>query len=314
MDVVVGYYRIQVDGKELPDNVINLIDEVTYQDNDTGADTVTIDVEDINFYFLSNPKLFEDLPIMVEIGYNNVPVADFSGFITLVEPTFPATGVPSVSIFCMDETHKLNKDKKTRTWNNMKVSDILNALARDYGLKAEIEETERVYEKLSQSNETDMQFAVRLVEGENNNSLEQSKAGNIPFRDYDYVLKVKNGVMRFYTRNLKADIAKYLWYNSGDCSIQSFSPKFITNTFTRKLNNDGSSGREGSANDNSKPGIDPKTGKPIGIEGFEELVAYKFDEIEKKFKEFTSQIPAVLDRKERTPIPPPMPEKYRDGH
>lgn len=247
-----GYFKILIDGTEIPEQVAKLCQEVTIERTDFGADSCTLEFQDAYFYFLNNPKLFEDLPVYVEIGIVDVPVAPvtFRGYVANVEPNFPDNGIPSISIFCMDESHLLNKVKRSRSWNNMKVSDILRTIANEYGLKANIEETVKVYEKINQSGETDMQFILSLVDSENRNSL-GSKEQRKQWLDVDYVVKIRDGTLHFYNRKMNGEPTRELWYNDGNTLIRSFRPSFVTNSNVETDEGDVTGGGAASDIDNS---------------------------------------------------------------
>ena len=87
----------------------------------------------------------------------------FKGQIASVEPEFTPTGC-TISIRAYDNSHKMNRERKTRTFQQMSASDMIKKIAGDSGLSADsASRTSIVHEFFQQSNETDWDFAWRLA-------------------------------------------------------------------------------------------------------------------------------------------------------
>jgi phage protein D len=88
--------------------------------------------------------------------------AIFHGEVAAVEPEFTMKGCEIV-VRAYDKAHRLNRDKKTRTFQQVKASDMISKIASEAGLQANVTSTNNVYEFFQQSNETDWDFAWRLA-------------------------------------------------------------------------------------------------------------------------------------------------------
>jgi phage protein D/phage baseplate assembly protein gpV len=86
----------------------------------------------------------------------------FKGEITTVEPEFTASGV-TIAARAYDRAHKLNRERKTRTFQQMSASDMVSKITREAGLTPDVKSTSVVHEFFQQSNETDWDFAWRLA-------------------------------------------------------------------------------------------------------------------------------------------------------
>ena len=86
----------------------------------------------------------------------------FKGQIAAVEPEFTAKGCV-ISVRAYDKAHKLNRQRKTRTFQQMSASDMVNKIAGESGLSPDVESTSVVHEFFQQSNETDWDFIWRLA-------------------------------------------------------------------------------------------------------------------------------------------------------
>ena len=57
----------------------------------------------------------------------------FKGQIAAVEPEFTAKGC-TISVRAYDKAHKLNRERKTRTFQQMSASDMVSKIASEAGL------------------------------------------------------------------------------------------------------------------------------------------------------------------------------------
>jgi len=81
--------------------------------------------------------------------------------ITSLEPTFTA-GQPSLlMVRGYDHRHRLARGRKTRTFAQMKDSAIAGQIARDAGLRAQVEDTKVTLSYVIQSNQSDWEFLQR---------------------------------------------------------------------------------------------------------------------------------------------------------
>jgi phage protein D len=88
----------------------------------------------------------------------------FKGQIASVEPNFEPGNV-TIAVRAYDLAHKLNRGKKTKTWQNSTSSDIVREVASAAGLRAAtIESTGSPHPYMAQANETDWAFCWRLAE------------------------------------------------------------------------------------------------------------------------------------------------------
>jgi phage protein D len=86
----------------------------------------------------------------------------FKGQIAAVEPEFGKKGCTIVAR-AYDYGHRLIRERKTRTFQQMSASDMVRKIAGDYGLRPQISSTTVVHEFFQQSNETDWDFGWRLA-------------------------------------------------------------------------------------------------------------------------------------------------------
>jgi uncharacterized protein involved in type VI secretion and phage assembly len=107
-------------------------------------------------------QLGKDLEIKTAGKGAQATTSIFKGQIAAVEPEFGQQGVV-ISIRAYDKAHKMNRQRKTRTFQQMSASDMIKKIAGDSGLSPQVKSTSVVHEFFQQSNETDWDFAWRLA-------------------------------------------------------------------------------------------------------------------------------------------------------
>jgi phage protein D len=107
-------------------------------------------------------QLGKDLEIKVAATGDRATTRIFKGQIAAVEPEFTAKGCV-ISIRAYDKAHKLNRERKTRTFQQMSASDMVRKIANESGLTPKVTSTSVVHEFFQQSNETDWDFAWRVA-------------------------------------------------------------------------------------------------------------------------------------------------------
>ena len=94
----------------------------------------------------------KELPLMIR------------GKITAVQTSFPANGVPQITVSGYDLSYCMTKGKRSRNWTNKKDSDVVSQIADEHGLKAKVTDTRVQHPKTEQSQESDWQFLEKLAD------------------------------------------------------------------------------------------------------------------------------------------------------
>lgn len=120
-------------------------------------DTFSMQLSDNSFYFIDEGHF--NLTDTIEIGAfadGGQPISLFKGEITALEPDFTAEQAVYLTIRGYDKSHRLYREKKTRSFLNVKDSDLAEQLATQAGLTAVVEPTTIVYEHILQHNQSDL--------------------------------------------------------------------------------------------------------------------------------------------------------------
>jgi uncharacterized protein involved in type VI secretion and phage assembly len=143
-----------IDKKELAQNLISL--EV--DDSLLLPDTFTICLRDPGFRWVGS-NVFE-LGKKVEIKANGDDgvVTLLIGEITAIESLCTHPAGPTLTVRGYDQSHRLHRMRQTKTYMQKTDSDMARDIARDCGLRPEVEDTQEVYEYVCQDNQSDYEF------------------------------------------------------------------------------------------------------------------------------------------------------------
>lgn len=216
------YYSIHINGVKLSKGRMERISSISISEIDDGSDTCTIVIEDPEFMYIEDNIFVEEATVFVESGwwgdtYRNT----FFGYISAIDITFPENGCPQLSIFCSDSSHLMNREKKTRSWDNVTRADVVKKIAAEYGFKCVVEKgySSTKEETISQSGVTDIEFCENLASEE---------------RDL-YKCKLIGNTLYYVKKGILLDPSATLSYKTGSCDVISFSPKINKETMPESV-------------------------------------------------------------------------------
>ena len=156
--------EVRVDGAQLAPEWREALIEVKVVDSLTLPDVALIRVadpkgENVDTHPL---QLGKNIEVKASAMGDRATATIFKGQIAAVEPEFGAKGC-TIAVRAYDKSHKLNRVRKIRTFQQMSASDMVNKVAQEAGLQVQAESTTVVYEFFQQSNETDWDFLWRLA-------------------------------------------------------------------------------------------------------------------------------------------------------
>lgn len=109
-----------------------------------------------------------DKPIRITITSNGVTGVDFVGYIMFLEPTSVTNdglvdGSPFqiTRLYCMGASY-IMKSKKSKSWENVTISDIALAIANSYKLSVAVPKDSYKFSRLTQTNQSDWSFLVEV--------------------------------------------------------------------------------------------------------------------------------------------------------
>lgn len=211
------FWSVSINGKNLDQSRMECVDNIEINEQCDGSDTCTLVINDPDFYFIEDNIFIEEATILVTMGWHgDTHRVTFSGYISAIDISFPDSGFPVLSIFCLDGSHIMNRKKKKRSWDNVTRPQVVQKIAQEYGYKCVIQSgyTFKKEDTISQSNVTDIEFCENLAGEERE-----------PF-----MCKLVGNTLYYVKKGLLQDPASTVYYKKFPYDVMSFSPQINKET------------------------------------------------------------------------------------
>ncbi len=227
-------FKILLNGKPLAPKLEHDILRVTLSDYLEGAASFQIRVNiwdaDRQEYKLIDDKTFvEGAQVEIKLGYVEKTVSLIKGEITGLEPQFHEGESPTMEVMGYDLISRFQRGRITRSFTDIKDSDVAKKIARELGLKAKVDDSGLVHKYLFQRNQSNLDFL-------------RDRARRI-----GYEINVDDGKLRFRKKATEKKEALELEYGN---QLRSFYPRLTT---------------IGQVSSLTVQGWDPLTKKPISF-------------------------------------------------
>jgi phage protein D len=160
---------ITVAGRRLDLEVMNQIEKIEVRNHRGLPDMATIRMTDPEGKHVKDPPFKIGDEVEVRLGELDAasPAPVFAGEVVTYEPEFTTTAA-ILSVRAYDKSHRLHRNRRSQTFQDMTVADVVKKVLDQNALTAgTIESTSTVHEFLQQSMESDLDFISRLAAGEN---------------------------------------------------------------------------------------------------------------------------------------------------
>jgi phage protein D len=162
-DTLVPEVDLRINGKELSQNAVSDLVSVTVLEdvNAAGMFTITLlcwDNKEMRVIWIDDDRFKEGNIVEIDMGYRDNMKTLFKGEITGLEPEFPKDESPKLTVTGYDRRHRLMGKRKSRTFLNMKDSEIANQVAADWSLTPKIADTHVTLDYVLQNNQSDFEF------------------------------------------------------------------------------------------------------------------------------------------------------------
>lgn len=214
------YWNVFINGKELDNTRKQCIESIDIVEQCDGSNTCTLLVNDPDFYYIEDNIFIEEATVKAVLGWHgDTHRVTFEGYISAIDISFPDSGFPVLSIYCLDESHVMNRKKKKRSWDNVTNADVIKKIAQEYGFKCVIEAgyTFKTEDTISQSNVTDIEFCESLAKNE-----------RVPF-----MCKLIGKTLYYVKKGILKEPTSTLYYRKFPYDVISFSPQI--NKETKKV-------------------------------------------------------------------------------
>ncbi|MBL0700410.1 MAG: phage late control D family protein [Desulfosarcina sp.] len=169
LDVYAPICRIEIEGEPLPTTAVIRVSVDESIDAPSKFDLTLnegLDIKTQRFIWLENPCLSPGNKVEIYFGYAGKKSNSlFKGTIKALSPSFPSTGIPSLTVEGYDLSHTMQKKMTKVNDIDVKHSDIARELSTKYHLNsAGIEDSKKKYSKVErQKGEKDYNFLRRLA-------------------------------------------------------------------------------------------------------------------------------------------------------
>lgn len=140
--------------------------------------------------------------VEIQMGYENELQTLIVGEITGLEPEFLEDEAPMLIVRGHDLRHRLLRGSQTKSFVQMKDSDIVSKIARDKGLTPKVADTKVKQEYVLQHNQTDWEFLQERADRIGYEVVVENK--NLYFRPH------QNDTEKVLTLTLKKDLLEFL--------------------------------------------------------------------------------------------------------
>lgn len=157
---LLSHFYLKLGGSDAPAELMADLGNVEVDDSLHIPDMFTLQVRDPRFQWGEADllRVGQEVEILAAASSGGAPKRLLIGEITGVEPEYPYNGVPLLMVRGYDRAHRLHRGKKTRSFQQVTDSDMVLRIARDYGLRPEVDATTEVHEYILQNNQTDFEF------------------------------------------------------------------------------------------------------------------------------------------------------------
>ena len=191
-------FRVAVNGAELAADISKNVMDVSVTNEPDTLDHFSLTLANpyptMPWTHTDKAELFlEGNAVTIELGYVDDLQPMFDGEITSISPAFPESRMPTVRIEGYTRLHWLRGTPRTRTFLDVKDSEIAGRIAADLGLNPDVGDTATKHPYVLQFNQTDLAFLVErarairfelVVQGK---VLSFQRAGNDQSRSYTLV-------------------------------------------------------------------------------------------------------------------------------
>ncbi len=159
-------FQVTVNGSRLSADVSANIEQVQVVSKPDTIDSFSLTIANplpkLQWTHTSDAELFQEGNLVtITMGYVDDMRQMIVGEITTLQPTFPDSGVPTVTIGGQSLLHRLQGDTKVRSFQNQTDRQIAEQIGKDVNLKVDADDTGPALKYVSQDNETDLVFLQR---------------------------------------------------------------------------------------------------------------------------------------------------------
>ena len=164
MDTYAPVFIVEIDGKELPEDITQRVETFSYEEQDEKMDELKIRVIDEHIRFVDHPQLQPGKEVRARWGYlgnlSEVRVVT----IKEIDYNFREDGVLAIEVAALDKGHLLTGRAARTCWKDASTAEVVENVARKHGLIPKFEIPGDYHrENLSQGGKNDMEMLSDLA-------------------------------------------------------------------------------------------------------------------------------------------------------
>lgn len=227
-------YIVEIDGKELAEDISQHIESFTYEDHEDKMDELRLTIAKGDLALVDHPQLQEGKEIRARWGYVGNLSEARTCTIKEIEYTFGEDGVARMEVTALDKGHKLTGRSARTCWNNKQVADVVKDIAKKNNLTPKVDIPEDITQEfISQGGKSDMDFLKELA------------------RDMGCSVWVTNDELYFEPNKVNEPVRTFHWREDKDGYLKSL-----------RITSNAEKGK-GTGRGTEVAGLDPLTKKPI---------------------------------------------------
>jgi phage protein D len=164
VEKLISQMHLKIGGSNASEEIMDNVISIEVDDSLLLPDMFSIHLRDPRFKWADSDDFALGKPVEISVKVDSAESKLLAGEITAIEPEFSQAVGPTVLIRGYDQSHRLHRAKETKTYVQETDSDIARKIARECGLKAEVDSTREVHEYVIQDNQTDMEFLQDRVQ------------------------------------------------------------------------------------------------------------------------------------------------------
>lgn len=158
-DPHLSHFALHINGSRAPRELHDLLLDCTVENSLHLPDSCTIRFHDNEFHWLDSDLISEGHSVEVRGGQELEELTPiFHGEIVAIEMDMAAHGVTTAVVRCFDRSHRLHRGRLSRSFVNVKDSDIVHKIGRELGFTIHAEQTAEVHDWILQNNQTNWEF------------------------------------------------------------------------------------------------------------------------------------------------------------
>ncbi len=161
---LISQMYLKIDGSNASEEIMDGLISIDVDDSLLLPDMFSVHLRDPSFKWTDSDDFALGKSVEIAVRGESGTSKLLAGEITAIEPEFSQAAGPTVMIRGYDQSHRLHRSKQTKTYVQETDSDIAKKIARECGLRAEVDSTREVHEYVSQDNQTDMEFIRERAE------------------------------------------------------------------------------------------------------------------------------------------------------